>query len=237
MGLDGVELVMAYEEAFGIHIPDAEAEKMTTPAKVINFIERTLKGTPVDVCLSQRAFYAIRSRLVEAGHARSAVTPAAQLEVLVPPHARRELWRYMRGNFSAVQWPELTLSRHHNAGIVAVCAALSAGAVWLLHHLHGVTVEQWFDSMLLALLVFVVAYVAALKLCEQSANSFPGLATVGDLARHAAGRGTGVVVRRGEIPSREQIAGIVRQMTLEQLGLNPAEYREHAEFVRDFGAD
>lgn len=43
MGLDSVELVMAYEHEFGIKIDNAAAEKMTTPRHVIDFIEGNLK--------------------------------------------------------------------------------------------------------------------------------------------------------------------------------------------------
>jgi acyl carrier protein len=38
MGLDSVELVLAFEEEFGIAIPDAAAEKMRTPRDVIDFV-------------------------------------------------------------------------------------------------------------------------------------------------------------------------------------------------------
>lgn len=37
--LDVVELVMALEEKLGIEIPDEVAEKMTTVADVVNYIE------------------------------------------------------------------------------------------------------------------------------------------------------------------------------------------------------
>ncbi len=36
--LDQVELVMAFEEAFDIEIPDADAEKIVTVADAVNFI-------------------------------------------------------------------------------------------------------------------------------------------------------------------------------------------------------
>lgn len=46
MGLDSVELVMAYEHEFGIKIDNAAAQKMITPRHVIDFIERNLTDKP-----------------------------------------------------------------------------------------------------------------------------------------------------------------------------------------------
>jgi acyl carrier protein len=38
--LDTVELVMAFEEAFGIEIPDEDAEKIATVKDAIDYIEK-----------------------------------------------------------------------------------------------------------------------------------------------------------------------------------------------------
>ena len=43
VSLDIVELVMAFEEAFGIDIPDEDAEKITTVKQAIDYIEAKKK--------------------------------------------------------------------------------------------------------------------------------------------------------------------------------------------------
>jgi len=40
--LDTVELVMAFEEEFGLEIPDEEAEKLTTVGDALNYVHQKL---------------------------------------------------------------------------------------------------------------------------------------------------------------------------------------------------
>ncbi len=42
--LDQVELVMAFEEAFGIEAPDEDAEKMMTVKDAVDYIDKHSKG-------------------------------------------------------------------------------------------------------------------------------------------------------------------------------------------------
>ncbi|MBI4466420.1 MAG: acyl carrier protein [Acidobacteria bacterium] len=42
--LDTVELVMAFEEAFSIEIPDEDAEKITTVKDAVEYIEKKKKS-------------------------------------------------------------------------------------------------------------------------------------------------------------------------------------------------
>jgi acyl carrier protein len=44
MGLDTVELVMAFEEKFGINIPNEDAAELTTPRKVTDYVMSTAKS-------------------------------------------------------------------------------------------------------------------------------------------------------------------------------------------------
>ena len=42
--LDRVELVMAFEEAFGIEIPDEDAEKIVTVQDAVDYIQKNAKS-------------------------------------------------------------------------------------------------------------------------------------------------------------------------------------------------
>ncbi|SNZ15822.1 acyl carrier protein [Hydrogenobacter hydrogenophilus] len=42
--LDVVELIMAFEEEFGIEIPDEDAEKIRTVGDVIDYLKEKVKG-------------------------------------------------------------------------------------------------------------------------------------------------------------------------------------------------
>ena len=41
--LDTVELIMAFEEEFGIEIPDEDAEKMSTVGDAIDYLEKNVQ--------------------------------------------------------------------------------------------------------------------------------------------------------------------------------------------------
>ncbi len=109
MGLEGVELVIAMEEAFDISISDEEAESITTPEEAIALI---LKKVPVgndDLCLNQRAFNQIRKILVsEFSVSRTEINTQSDISKLVEAERHKRLWVRLKEVTNIKSWPELS---------------------------------------------------------------------------------------------------------------------------------
>ncbi len=107
MGLDSVEIVMAWEEAFGIAIEDAECAKMFTPRIAIDFIAAKLNavsdtGRP---CLTLRAFHRLRHAIsTAAGVPRAMMRPKARLKDLIPTE-RQTTWEAVRSTYGFPDLP------------------------------------------------------------------------------------------------------------------------------------
>ncbi len=115
MGLDGVELVMAWEESFGITITDAEAANLRTPRLATDLIYRKLAAgdTPgPGGCLTQRAFYRLRSAFGGAfAVPRARVRPSTLLDSLLPAGRRREHWQALQTRVGVTRFPKLFFGR------------------------------------------------------------------------------------------------------------------------------
>jgi acyl carrier protein len=89
MGLDGVEIIMAVEDAFGVEIKDTDALSMVTPRDVIEFVVSRVPITEDEACLSQRAFHVLRASVLEMTpndrRAITPITPLSHLFLLIQP--------------------------------------------------------------------------------------------------------------------------------------------------------
>jgi acyl carrier protein len=95
MGLDSVELVIAFEEEFGLTIPDEIAEKMITVGDVYTYLKDRLRTAPEGYCITQRVFYKVRKALINNYRIqRKAILLDTKLGDLVPPEELRESWDY-----------------------------------------------------------------------------------------------------------------------------------------------
>ena len=110
MGLDGVELVMAFEEVFEISISDAEAEAMQTPHDAIEFICKTVQIHEGDsICLSQRAFHQIRRGLTTAcSIPRSSISLDVRLLDIFDKKTKQNLWTSFKAHTQFHSLPSLS---------------------------------------------------------------------------------------------------------------------------------
>ena len=94
MGLDSLEIVMGWEEAFGISFADAEAATLGTPRMAVDLICRKLEVREGDdFCFSQRIFYLLRRAFVTVlACPRASITPQTRLGDLIPVRGRQQIW-------------------------------------------------------------------------------------------------------------------------------------------------
>ena len=108
MGLDGVELVLAIEDAFGVAISDEEATAMATPGEMVDFLVGRVSGSAVKGCLEQRAFYRIRRAGMQVlGRSRSAFSPKTPwAELIHAPRIDRQ-WQTIGRVAGIDPWPRV----------------------------------------------------------------------------------------------------------------------------------
>lgn len=113
MGLDSVELVMAFEEVFQISILDQEAEKMRTPRDVIDCIVAKLDAkveghADVIRAKEETAWVQLTHALQNAGMVDDAVMRDQKLdEFFADLGLRRQQWRQLKEDLDVKAWPRL----------------------------------------------------------------------------------------------------------------------------------
>jgi acyl carrier protein len=222
MGLDSVELVMAVEEEFDLTIANADAARCRTPADVIALVARMVSPTERTRCRSQVAFHRLRRSLgTVLGIPRNAVKLDAPIERCIPRTGRRQAWDQLRADVHSRRWPDL----ERPAWLVATLWTLALAAGGFGWNLEGPTTAiglAGFTGFL------------ATRLTRPFADLLPaGHETVRSLVHYVpAPAGPGC-----DGWTRAAIAERIREITIEQLCLDPAKYREDADFVRDLGMD
>jgi hypothetical protein len=106
MGLDAVEFVMAVEDAFGISIPSHEAEQLATPRALAEYVEHRLPSGSSAACHTQRAFYKLRSGIVQAHRIpRGNICPDTSWQDILPSRSFGKAWRHMQKVTGMGDWP------------------------------------------------------------------------------------------------------------------------------------
>jgi acyl carrier protein len=219
MGLDGVELVMAFEEAFGVTISDEEAEACVTPAIVIDVVLAKLRTTEERLCLPQRGFHALRKAIVETVDApRNRIKLGLDVRSLVLSAKHKEFWTALRAKLHARRWPELERPRWIIAGLTCGVLLILGASIWVGHPIFGVVFAFFFGAMARHATRPLRRYIPFAR--SKIRDLVPYAMTSDFILWH-----------------RDQVAELVRKIVMEQLDLKEGQYREDAQFIRDLGMD
>jgi hypothetical protein len=213
MGLDGVEMVMAFEEGFGVAISDAEAEACVTPRAAVDLIFGKLRASDERVCVSQRAFYLLRKGLIRTlGAARRSVTLDTDVRSLVEAGAERRFWNDLKTAVAARSWPPLvrprwlvfSLALLFVTGFCALAVATHWTAAAIVSGLIAAAVARW---------------------TRRFRSRIPSrYARLRDLVPFA-------VTSDSIAWTRDQVASNVKRLVIEQLGLKAERYHEDVRFA------
>lgn len=220
MGLDSVELLLAIEAEFGIEIDDRDAEKMTTPRKVADYLaSRIAVFEPNDGrCLSQAAFHRIRSVLVSRFAAvRAEVRPTSRFDRLLNGNFRLQ-WRELIAAVEAHHAPKLRCRPYIQhplvIGLPLVCGALSYLAAF----------PPW--AVLGSL---VISWILGFSISQRLADVLPpAITTVADLVPY---------VRAPDHTTwtSDYVLRRVIQITAMQMGIPIEKIEPDHDFVKDLG--
>lgn len=229
MGLDCVELTVAIEQSFGIQISNDVAVGLETPGKVIDYIHGLQSSGAAAACLTQRAFYRLRSALIgERLCTRGQFRSDTDLRMIVPKKARKRIWKRLKEH-SDLNLPDLerpsVLSKA--LALLTILASLILAA----------QLDGSFGEMLGLTLVFsIVLGMLALWLSKPFAVCIPPeTSTPALLVDHMVAKDSKRFLGSHETLTRAQIAATVKALTIPFC--NERDYREDAHFVKDLGLD
>lgn len=226
MGLDAVELLIAFEEEFEISISDKDAQEMTTPNQVADYLLMRLHGQNQRLnarphpCLSQQRFYQLRTVFMrEFGIERHRIRPQVSVYDLLGQDIRAQ-WRQLHLAIGNGGLPYPVCSDTINWLILSVFFV--SLIVLLMAGVHPVL------AVVLALLSWVAARgVAQLTLADQIPEP---VTTVGAIVPY-------VVQPDKHNWSRQQILHRVIVITSLQLGIPIEKIRPDHHFLKDLGMD
>lgn len=227
MGLDGVELVMEFEEAFEVELTDEEAIAALTPRIVIDLIVSKLETAQETGCPSQRAFYLLRRSLIEhVGAARRAIRPDSDLRGLIGIDRAAQAWPALEQAVQARVWPALVRPPLLVAVLYTLACVVCTGFfIVFLSAVHIGIAHAAAFTFCGTLFFAVVATLAT----ERYRTRIPDeLRQIRDLVPYA-------VTSDQFAWTREKVSLMVKVIVIEQLGLSESDYHEDASFAEDLG--
>lgn len=230
MGLDGVELVMECEQAFGIEIPDEDACKVRTPGQLTKLVIKLMRQDgrliSTSICPSANHFFELRRKLMADGFERDRIRPSSQLADILPtPVDVRRSDFTLRTHLGALT--ERTRADQLFRFLVPALALLTlVPLVYYSATQHTLSVL----AVICVLSLFTVAFISAIYGGRRSALSDPDR-TLAQCIRNAAVQS----IPFSDNPQEQMVWMRVRTIVAEQLGHTVNEVTHDADFVKDLG--
>ena len=226
MGLDTVELIMAVEDGFQIHIENEEAERLYTLGNMLDLVVSKIRGNSTNRCRTSMAFYRTRRGLIEAvGAARREIRPSTELRALLPKANRREQWQHRQAAMK-VKLPDLRYPGWFVLGFLGTGVALGLAG--------GIYAHSGFQETALLTVVGLVLFGGALGLSPGFATALPsGDVTVGDLARDVLALNHAWFVSRAGGWNEHEIWESLCRIIVDQTGVKRDIVTREASFVDD----
>lgn len=230
MGLDTVELVIRFEDAFGISIPDEVAAELTTPRKVTDYVLSQVNVSNESYCVSQQGFYFLRKKFVDVfGVPREEFLLENELENLIPLERRREKWLQMKDDLGAAALPALARPVWLFS-LLSLLTVLSfvVASVYVRNRDAGGSLS-FFVGLFVAIAVGYVAAVATRPLQRRFRRKY---ARPRDLVRFLVAHSPHCFKREW---TREQVAHTVREIIIEETGIR--DFNDDSHFIDDMHLD
>jgi hypothetical protein len=237
MGMDGVEITMATEEAFDIQLSDAEAELVMTPRQLIELVERKLGISDSHGCISRQAFHRVRRGLLAATTLRrSEVRPETSLASVLAGPGFPNRWQNLAVAVGASHWPQLQISSALHSFIWLASLAVGTSAMLTLSYFFG---DRFLPSLstssLLSLLALTVVLAGmAYRFLPLPQAALPSsVRTARDLARWLTANDP-TLLSPSSAWTHERVVLKVREIVCDVLCCEER-YCEDARFVEDLG--
>ena len=230
MGLDIVELFIAVEDKFQIHIADEEASGVYTVGDLHNLVIAKLQGQDSNRCLTSAAFYRTRRGIMDTlGIDRRQIRPSTPLEVILPRNHRREKWRHIQEAMK-LKLPDLQHPGWIQFSLLTLGVALAAAP-----GLYRGVDYRWI-ALLFLLGLIVGGFLV--KLSPPLAVAFPNHdATVGDLAKDVLAINHARLVDEVGSWNKKEVWEALCRVIVMQTAVDREKIRPEALIVDDLGID
>ena len=229
MGLDLIELVIKFEDAFGVAIPDKVAAELTTPRKVAEYISSQLAESGQRSCLTQQAFYFLRGKFKAfLDVSRSDFKPDTRLEDLVPLDRRRKVWADIQSQVGPAAIPDLA----RPVWLFSLLVFLTIATLVVVPR-YGFRDSLGSTSFLFGLFAaLLVGYGGAVVTRSMKRNFRREYQCAGDVAKYLS------VHRPQSFKkdwTKEEVAGVVREIIIDETGVK--DFTEDSHFINDMHLD